>query len=562
MAEIWKGEAFRRFHPGSRNGGKKRVHLVVSTLNVETREEVFKIAELLDDTFGTVSRIFNITITILTPAKPRFGSTGHGIFSQISHLVADGDVSLSCVSLRRPREVGRATIETWSESEQDIYVFIDPATGSTGLPTILPLIREIDEGAPMVLGVRECHNKGKTRSFKKHQKMLYNFFPDLGPRISDPHPTSAALCASTLKTSPLVGTNGPFFLVSLALHTMMRSLNISVVEVESGVCRMDRKGRPSTRQVLRQLISLWIYRESLDADPTTEPRDVNRFPGWRCLIRILGRISRYNRRVGSVVSTRTEWQNRTVGPRMEKALKVLHILVRIPGTRWVWRKGVVPTIGWLKKRFNVQSRIRTGFWVRTQVPPVVEENLPGFTQGLESIARLTLAKLAPIQLVGVMAMAGSELIAREVEHQLEPLPQEVKVQAFELIDKAAIAFEKKVVEMSKEGYALLDFREWAQLWTRSLKDVSANDPEAQETLSLVLRTRAIMDLEKLLETTHSTWSRDLQKLITKIRSTAESNLGPLDVSAIRLSNISSQAFSLLMVLQDITFQLHSRGGQG
>eukprot|EP00954_Amorphochlora_amoebiformis_P013731 1078578-Amorphochlora_amoeboformis.AAC.1 len=219
MAEIWKGEAFRRFHPGSRNGGKKRVHLVVSTLNVETREEVFKIAELLDDTFGTsspipmrlfppptnldfssafakhpfsvskyslvtpnqVSRIFNITITILTPAKPRFGSTGHGIFSQISHLVADGDVSLSCVSLRRPRErgqrwwvvdlsrsqqgtewgslglhleeylgitpyqlwVGRATIETWSESEQDIYVFIDPATGSTGQslpPHLLPHI--------------------------------------------------------------------------------------------------------------------------------------------------------------------------------------------------------------------------------------------------------------------------------------------------------------------------------------------------------------------------------------------------------------------------------------
>uniref|UniRef100_A0A7S3ZGS3 Uncharacterized protein n=1 Tax=Lotharella globosa TaxID=91324 RepID=A0A7S3ZGS3_9EUKA len=497
--EVPKDTEWRR-HGHRKNTGKPVVDMVVSAVGIEESPEgVVRLVHLLDDVVTTGSHLYKLNITVLTRPKKRSmlkaffkalsknkGKSKPGmpeILSRFSDAVPD-----ATLSFRNARRIGKSTVETWDlcgkgmakmkegkvtcystgahdnadhgHADYDIQnprvdthrirAFVDARNGATGFGSVFPVLQAIQDGNPMAVGVMNVENRKRTPF------LLRRLFPGLYEKTGSCFPVVFALDSRHHYLKMPAMAKSSFLPLALTLDHLMRNetVTLAMVEGKSMSPSIWARVRLARALISIRLLSYFAPRaQLLSSRPPSKPVDY------------------------------TEEEDV-----VDRAFKVGKWILT---QRFIMRNVVSPAFRLIKRVvpfFKVKSPIRTGFLVRTQVSVEVEENLPGFKSSLEALTRFSLSKMTKPQLVGVMAMAISELLAREVEMQLERMPDDVKLKTYDLIEQGVVAFEAKVLEMAEQGYAMDLFfnNEWSLL--SQAMNVSKSQEELQQEITLALFT--------------------------------------------------------------------------
>lgn len=80
--------------------------------------------------------------------------------------------------------------------------------------------------------------------------------------------------------------------------------------------------------------------------------------------------------------------------------------------------------------------------------------MPGLSTLSQRLARKFLSMFDEGQLMGMISMAGTELIAREVQRQIEPLPPDIQEKAVNLSERAMQQLETKLVEFGEADWLM------------------------------------------------------------------------------------------------------------
>mmetsp|Transcript_23324 Transcript_23324/g.75825 ORF Transcript_23324/g.75825 Transcript_23324/m.75825 type:complete len:439 (-) Transcript_23324:159-1475(-) len=137
-----------------------------------------------------------------------------------------------------------------------------------------------------------------------------------------------------------------------------------------------------------------------------------------------------------------------------------------------------------------------------KVPEFVSSHLPAFGVGVERSTRLVLSKLNEDALYGLAAIASGEILARELQKQIDPLPEDVQDKAYELINRLVEALEGKLLELGNTGWSLDLFvnQEIGKILQDPWNSIPVlQEPGVPETIALIMQARAEVEARKVLE---------------------------------------------------------------
>jgi hypothetical protein len=114
--------------------------------------------------------------------------------------------------------------------------------------------------------------------------------------------------------------------------------------------------------------------------------------------------------------------------------------------------------GWLpddgSRRVDASGLLRAGWLQWLGIKSFADRHMPGLSNLSQRLARKFLSMFDEGQLMGMISMAGTELIAREVQRQIEPLPPDIQVKAVNLSQRVLEQLETKLVEFGEADWLM------------------------------------------------------------------------------------------------------------
>jgi len=105
-------------------------------------------------------------------------------------------------------------------------------------------------------------------------------------------------------------------------------------------------------------------------------------------------------------------------------------------------------------RIDSSALLRAGLVEWLGLTSFAKIYMPALSTLSQSMARWFLSRFDEGQLMGLMSMAGTELIAREVQRQIEPLPPDVQRKAVALSERMVGQLETKLVELGQVNWLM------------------------------------------------------------------------------------------------------------
>lgn len=175
-------------------------------------------------------------------------------------------------------------------------------------------------------------------------------------------------------------------------------------------------------------------------------------------------------------------------PLLHAANRIVEMVARmLPGAR--------------SRRINNERLVRAGFFTKIGLGRF-KNQIPGFAYGMERLTRFVLNRLDDDTLFGITAISAGEIISRETQRQIDPLPVHVQERAYSLIDKVVEQLEGKVVELGEMQWSLELFlnKELRVFVSDPWNSIPIlREPGAKETIALVLQSLVQLEAKKVLE---------------------------------------------------------------
>ena len=148
-------------------------------------------------------------------------------------------------------------------------------------------------------------------------------------------------------------------------------------------------------------------------------------------------------------------------------------------------------------KIDASAIMRTGVLQSLGVKQFTERYMSGLEILTKKLARAFLSRFDEGQLMGMISMAGTELVAREVSRQIAPLPPDVQDKAVRLSERAIAQLEAKLVEFGQDDWLMdvflsSELQRLPDTLTTILRDPwnsipLLQEPAARDDLALILQ---------------------------------------------------------------------------
>jgi hypothetical protein len=159
-------------------------------------------------------------------------------------------------------------------------------------------------------------------------------------------------------------------------------------------------------------------------------------------------------------------------------------------------------------RIDSSALLRAGFVEWLGLTSFAKSYMPALSTLSQRMARWFLSRFDEGQLMGLMSMAGTELIAREVQRQIEPLPPDVQRKAVALSERMVGQLETKLVEFGQVNWLMDAFmdKELKKLPETLSKVLSdpwnslpiLQEPESRSAMAEILSAKAEVEARRVL----------------------------------------------------------------
>ena len=148
-------------------------------------------------------------------------------------------------------------------------------------------------------------------------------------------------------------------------------------------------------------------------------------------------------------------------------------------------------------KIDASAIMRTGVLQSLGVKQFTARYMSGLELLTKKLARAFLSRFDEGQLMGMISMAGTELVAREVGRQIAPLPPDVQDKAVRLSERAIAQLEAKLVEFGQDDWLMdvflsSELQRLPDTLTTILRDPwnsipLLQEPAARDDLALILQ---------------------------------------------------------------------------
>ena len=179
-------------------------------------------------------------------------------------------------------------------------------------------------------------------------------------------------------------------------------------------------------------------------------------------------------------------------------------------------------------RIDTSGLLRAGWLQWLGIKSFADRHMPGLSNISQKLARRFLSMFDEGQLMGLISMAGTELIAREVQRQIEPLPPDIQDKAVNLSGRVIQQLETKLVEFGEADWLMdvfvnTELQRLPGTISKILNDPLNSlpilqEPDAREAVALILQAKAEVEARRVLRAIGLTEQQS--RLFLKLNATA------------------------------------------